>query len=296
VTRVPPTAGGWSESAGSSVSVLPPDPPVPPGVDPTTPSPSRLYDYYLGGCNNYPVDRALAERLRKIIPEMKDAAWANRGFHQRAVRWLAVKQGIRQFIDIGSGLPTQDNTHEVVQRSGSGARVVYADNDPMVIAHARDLLEAVPDTGIILADLRDPESVLKHSTVAELIDFGEPLALVMTAVLHFVSSGSNPYGLVRRYVEAMASGSYVVIAHGTSDNKPPRATGAMVDEYQRATQQIHLRRRHEVERFFKGLELVPPYPGAGPRVVFAGEWGAEDPELADSEGSRWSYGGVARCP
>jgi S-adenosyl methyltransferase len=295
MTRVSPMAGGWPESAGSSASVLPADPPVPPGVDPNIPSPSRLYDYYLGGCNNYPVDRALAERLRRFIPEMKDAAWANRGFHQRAVRWLAEKQGIRQFIDIGSGLPTQGNTHEVV-RSGSGARVVYVDNDPMVIAHARDLLKADPNTAIIMADLRDPESVLEHSAVAELIDFGEPLALVMTAVLHFVSNGSNPYGLVRRYVETMASGSYVVIAHGTSDNKPPRATGAVVDEYQRATEQIHLRRRHEIERFFKGLELVPPYPGAGARVVFVGEWGAEDPELADSEGSRWSYCGVARCP
>ncbi|HEY5988456.1 MAG TPA: SAM-dependent methyltransferase [Streptosporangiaceae bacterium] len=296
MTRVPPKAGGSSEPGGSSASVLPLDPPVPPGVDPNTPSPSRLYDYYLGGHNNYAVDRALAERLRKVIPEMKDAAWANRGFHQRAVRWLAEKKRIRQFIDIGSGLPTQGNTHEVAQHAVSGAEVVYVDNDPMVIAYARDLLKEVPNTAIIMGDLRDPERVLTHPSVAELIDFGEPLGLLMTAVLHFVSDGSHPHDLVRRYVDAMASGSYLVIAHGTNDNKPPRATGAMVDEYQRATEQIHLRRRHEVERFFKGLEIVPPYPGAGTRVVFAGEWGAEDPELADSEGSRWSYCGVARCP
>ncbi len=295
MVHVSPAVGGSSESAGSPASILPTDPPVPPGVDPATPSPSRLYDYYLGGSNNYPADRALAERLRKIIPEMKDAAWANRGFHQRAARWLAARQGIRQFIDIGSGLPTQGNTHQVVQPVAPGARVVYVDNDPMVIAHAQDLLKAVPGTAVILADLRDPEGVLGHPALRGLIDFHEPLALMMTAVLHFVSDGSNPYGLVRRYVDANAPGSYLVIAHGTSDNKPPRATGAMVDEYRQATEQIHLRRRAEVERFFKGMQLVPPYPGAGPRVVFAGEWGAEDPELADSEGSRWSYCGVARC-
>jgi S-adenosyl methyltransferase len=274
---------------------VPSDPPVPPGVDPTTPSPSRLYDYYLGGSNNYQVDRDLAERLRKVIPEMRDAAWANRGFHQRAVRWLAAQQGIRQFIDIGSGLPTQGNTHEVVRPVAPGARVVYVDNDPMVLAHAQALLTGVPDTAIIMADVRDPESILANPVVGKMIDFGEPLGLLMTAVLHFVSGGSKPYSLVRRYVDAIARGSYLVIAHGTADNKPPRAAGALVDEYRRATEQIHMRRREEVERFFKGMDIVPPYAGAGPRIAFAGEWGAEDPELADSEGSRWSYAGVARC-
>jgi S-adenosyl methyltransferase len=296
MTQPPPVPDGSAERAGPPALVPPSDPPVPPGVDPATPSPARLYDYYLGGANNYPADRALAERLRKLIPEMKDAAWANRGFHQRATRWLAAEQGIRQFIDIGSGLPTQGNTHEVVQPVAPDARVVYVDNDPMVKAHAEALLALVPNTAIVMADLRDPDGVLANPAVGELIDSHEPLALLMTAVLHFVADGSNPQRLVRRYVDAVVPGSYLVIAHGTSDNKPPRATGAMVDEYRQATEQVHLRRRIDVERFFKGMELVPPYPGAGPRVVFAGEWGAEDPELADSEGSRWSYCGVARCP
>jgi SAM-dependent methyltransferase len=272
------------------------DPPVPPGVDPTKPSPARLYDYYLGGTNNFAVDRAVAERIRQQVPELNDVAWANRGFHQRAARWLADKQGIRQFVDIGAGLPTQGNTHEVVQQAGPGSRVAYVDNDPMVIAYAKDLLAGVAGTVVVRADLREPESVLGNPELLSLIDFAQPVALLMTFVLHFVSDASDPHRLVRRYVEALAPGSYLVISHGTGDHKPPRALQAAVGEYQKATEHGYARSKAEVERFFEGLELVEPYDGAGPRLAFAGEWGAEDPDLADSDGSRWSYCGVARCP
>jgi hypothetical protein len=294
--RTPSMAGGSVEPTGPAGPVPPHNPPVPPGVDPTKPSPARLYDYYLGGSNNFAADRALAERIRQVVPELSDAAWANRGFHQRAARWLAAEQGIRQFIDIGSGLPTQGNTHEVVQAVIPDARVVYVDNDPMVIAHARDLLRQVPGTETIMADIRDPAGVLEHPALRELVDFSEPVGLLLTLVLHFVADGSDPWGLVGRYVRAVAPGSYLVISHGTADQKPPRAVTAAVDEYEHATEQIHLRSRAQVERFFKGLELVPAYLGAEPRIAFIGEWGAEDPELADSEGSRWGYCGVARCP
>jgi hypothetical protein len=272
------------------------DPPVPPGVDPAKPSPARLYDYYLGGTNNFRSDREMAERIRKVMPELADAAWANRGFHQRAVKWLAETQGIRQYLDIGAGLPTRGNTHEVVQPIVPGARVVYVDNDPMVIAHARQLLAATGNATIILADLRDPDTLLSDPDLLALIDFTEPVALLMTWVLHFVSDGSDPYGLVRRYVSALVPGSYLVLSHGTGDHKPPRALHTALGEYQRATEQGYARSRAEVERFFEGLELVPAYPGAEPRLAFAGEWGAEDPELADSDGSRWTYCGVARVP
>jgi hypothetical protein len=255
-----------------------------------------LYDYYLGGKNNFEVDRAMAERLRRQMPELSDAAWANRGFHQRAAYWLAEEQGIRQFIDLGAGLPTQGNTHQVVQAVAADARVVYVDNDPMVHAHATDLLVGIPGTAFILADLTDPGMVLNDTTVAEFIDFGKPVGVLMTWVLHFVPDEADPWGLVQRYVAGLASGSYLVISHGTGDHKPPRALRSALTEYRRAGEQGFVRTYAEVERFFEGLQLESPYPGESPRLAFAGEWAAEDPALADSDGSRWSYCGVARCP
>jgi hypothetical protein len=269
---------------------------VPPGVDPATPSPARLYDYYLGGTNNFRADRDAAERIRERMPELADAAWANRAFHQRAAVWMAGTAGIRQFLDIGSGLPTQNNTHQAVHRATREARVVYVDNDPLVRVHASSLLVNAGETRLVTADLRDPERVLNHPQTRELIDFSQPAGLLMTAVLHFVADGSDPHGLIARYVAELAPGSYVALSHITADQKPPAATAAIRDIYANATEQIYLRSRAEVERFFDGLELVPPYEGGAAAVTYVGEWGAEDPELADSDGSRWSYGGVARRP
>ena len=272
------------------------DPPVPPGVDPTTPAPARLYDYYLGGSNNFEADRVVAEQLRLGLPELSDAAWANRGFHQRAAGWLAANKGIRQFIDVGAGLPTQGNTHEVVQRAAPDARVVYVDHDPMVLAHASQLLSGTPATALVLADLREPEQVLGHANLRELIGFSEPAGLLMTAVLHFVPDSADPWGLVQRYMSALAPGSYLVLSHATGDRLPPRAIEAMMKTYENATEKLVLRSRPEVERFFTGLELVPPYDGAEPAVTFTGQWGAVDPDSADSDGSRVLYCGVAKCP
>jgi hypothetical protein len=269
---------------------------VPPGIDPATPSPARLYDYYLGGTNNFRADRDAAERIRARMPELADAAWANRGFHQRAALWMAGTAGIRQFLDIGSGLPTQNNTHQAVHRATREARVVYVDNDPLVRVHASALLVDAGETRFVTADLRDPDGVLNHPQTRELIDFAQPVGLLMTAVLHFVSDGSDPRGLIARYVAELAPGSYLALSHITADQKPPAATAAIRAIYANATEQIYLRSRAEVERFFDGLELVPPYEGAAAAVTYAGEWGAEDPDVADSDGSRWSYGGVARRP
>jgi len=271
------------------------DPPVPPGVDPLAPAPARLYDYYLGGSNNFEADRIAAEGLRLGLPELSDAAWANRGFHQRAAGWLAADKHIRQFIDIGAGLPTQGNTHEVVQRAVPDARVVYVDHDPMVLAHAQQLLGDTAATTFVLADLRDPASVLGDPALRELIDLSEPTGLLMTAVLHFVADSLDPWGLVQRYVAALAPGSHLVLSHATGD-RPPRAVRAMVKTYENATEKLVLRSRPEVERFFTGLDLVPPYAGAEPGISFTGQWGAVDPIAADSDGSRVLYCGVARCP
>jgi hypothetical protein len=269
---------------------------VPPGIDPDTPSPARLYDYYLGGRDNFEADRDAAEQIRARMPELADAAWANRGFHQRAALWMAGTVGIRQFLDIGSGLPTQNNTHQAVQRVAPQARVVYVDNDPLVRVHANALLSGAGNTRFITADLRDPDSVLDDPGTRELIDFGQPVGLLMTAVLHFVADGSNPHRLVARYLAELAPGSYLGLTHITADQKPPAAVQAILGIYSRATEQIYLRTRAEVERFFGGLELVPPYEGAAAAVTYVGEWGAEDAALADSDGSRWCYGGVARRP
>ena len=269
---------------------------IPPGVDPNVPTPARLYDYFLGGSNNFEVDRQLAERIRSLVPEVSDSAWANRAFHQRAATWLAAQRRLDQYIDIGAGLPTQGNTHELVRAEVPDARVVYVDNDPMVLAHGAALLDGVPGVEMVMADLRDPEAVLTHPGLTGLIDLSRPVGFLMTGVLYFVADGSDPWGLLARYVSALASGSYLVLSHLTSDSKPTRAVETGQDVYARATEGLYFRTREQVERFFTGLELEPPYPGAPAAVSYVGVWGAEDPVAADTDDSRWLYCGVARRP
>ena len=266
-----------------------------PGVDVTRPSPARLYDYYLGGTSNFRADRAAAEHMRTLMPELSDAAWANRGFHQRAARWMA-ERGIRQFIDIGSGLPTSGNTHEAIQRASPGARVLYVDNDPMVAAHSGPLLAGDGTTAVVTADMRDPGAVLGDPELRRLIDFAEPAGMLMTAVMHFVADEDDPWGLVARYMAAVPPGSYLALSHGTFDKMVPNQIQAGKEIYARATENIYMRSRADVERFFDGLELEPPYEGAGRELTYVGLWGAEDLEAADSEGSRGLYCGVARRP
>jgi S-adenosyl methyltransferase len=270
-------------------------PDVPPGVDPARPSPVRLYDYFLGGTNNFPVDREAAERLKAAVPDIVDALWANRGFHGRATRWLA-DRGIRQFIDIGSGLPTQNNTHEAAHKVAPAARVVYVDHDPMVAARCGPLLVGDGTTAVVTADWRDPGTVLGDPGLRRLIDLAEPTGVLMTTPIHFVADDADPWGLVARYMAAVASGSYLALSHGTDDKIPPRILEAGRQARAKVTEKAQLRSKAEVERFFDGLELVPPYPGADPVVTYAGLWGAEDIEAADTEGSRGIYCGVARRP
>jgi hypothetical protein len=266
------------------------------GVDPARPAPARIYDYLLNGKNNFASDRDAARRIMALVPEIRDCAWGNRGFHQRAARWIA-QRGIQQFIDIGSGLPTVGNTHDVVRAVDGGCRVVYVDNDPMVPEHARDLLAGCAGTTVILGDLREPDRLLTDPDLLELIDFSEPVGLLMTAVLHFVADESDPWGLVKRYLGALAPGSYLALSHLTSDHKPPRAVREFTRVFARATEQVHFRSRSQVERFFTRLQLVSPHkPGEPGSLCYVGDWGAEDVALADSDGSRWLYCGVARIP
>jgi S-adenosyl methyltransferase len=267
----------------------------PEGLDVTRPSPARIYDYMLNGTHHFASDAAAAERILSVVPEIKDCAWSNRGFHQRAAAWIA-RQGVRQFIDIGSGLPTVGNTHDVVRKIHPGARVVYVDNDPMVELHSQGILDEAGRVSVLCADLREPEAILGHPAVRRLIDPAEPTGLLMTAVLMFVADSSDPWSLVARYVQAMAPGSYLSLSHLTDDLKPPVAVDGFRRVFDHATEQMHFRSKQQVEKFFDGLDVVPPYQGAVPGITYSGLWGAEDVQLADSDGSRWLYCAVAKIP
>jgi S-adenosyl methyltransferase len=266
---------------------------APPDLDLSRPSVARIYDYLLGGQTSFEVDRAAAERMKTQIPEIVDTAWANRGFHQRAARWIA-QQGIKQFIDIGPGLPTVGNTHEVVRLVHSDARVVYADNDPIVLAYGRELLGGDRAATVVLADLREPDALLGNAELRRLIDFAEPTGLLMTAVLHFVSDASNPRALIARYMAELGDGSYLALSHRTYDHKPPAAVQTLSIIGEEAAGGSFYRSKDEVRALFDGLQLAPPYEGAAADVTWVGHWGCEDPVLADSDGSRWLYCGVAR--
>jgi hypothetical protein len=268
---------------------------LPEGFDITKPSPARIYDCMLGGTHHFQTDKEATERILRAVPEIKDTAWANRGFHQRAASWIA-RQGIRQFIDIGSGLPTIGNTHEVVQKIHPDARVVYVDNDPLVQLHSEAIIDSGGQVSVICADLREPDSIVDHPAVRELINPAEPTGLLMTAVLMFVADSFDPWALVSRYVNSVGQDSYLAISHLTDDDKPPAAVEGFRRVFDHATERMHFRSRAEVTRFFDGLELVQPYAGARPELTYSGLWGAVDPVLADSDGSRWLYCAVARIP
>ena len=267
----------------------------PDGLDVTRPSPARIYDYMLRGSHHFEADADAAERILAVVPEIKDCAWSNRGFHQRAAAWIA-KQGVRQFLDIGSGLPTVGNTHEVVRKIHPDARVVYVDNDPMVELHSQGILDGTTNVSVLWADLREPESIFDSAAVRELIDPAEPTGLLMTAVLMFVSDAADPWSLVDTCVKAVPPGSYLSLSHLTDDAKPPVAVDAFHQVFDHATEQMHFRSKAQVARFFDGLEVVPPYTDAPPTLTYSGLWGAEDVQLADSDGSRWLYCAVAKKP
>jgi hypothetical protein len=255
-----------------------------------------MYDYILGGSANYPVDREAVQKVRAHMPDLDDAAWANRGFLQRSVRWLA-QQGVRQFIDIGAGLPTGNNTHDAVQAVAPEARVLYVDNDPLVEIHAKALLEGVAGTAYIRADFRGPDGLLGHEETRAMIDFTQPVALLLVTVTHFVSDEDDPWGLVRRYVGGLAPGSYLALSAISSDRQVSEELGEVTAVYARSSSGgAYPRTRAEIARFFDGLDIVPPYKGAAAEVSHIGVWGAEDPDAADSDGSRLGYCAVARKP
>jgi len=261
------------------------------GGDSSVPSVARIYDWLLGGANNYQVDRDLAEMMVSRAPELPDAARANRSFHQRAARYLA-ELGIEQFIDLGSGLPTAGSTHEIVFGVRSDARVVYVDIDPLVLRHSQYQLAGDDRVSAVVADVRDVDTVLGELGAGQLIDFTQPAAVLMTGLLHLISDEEDPAGLVARYMSAVVQGSYLVLSHMTADQKPPMAAQAVRSVGDR-TGGWFPRGKDEFRRMIGDLEIVPPYAGAGSEITWVGLWQCYDPVLADSDGSRWLYCAVA---
>ena len=257
------------------------------------PNPARIYDYFLGGKDNFPADREVAEQVVAIAPVALDIVEDNRAFLRRAVRLLAGEAGIRQFIDLGSGLPTRGNVHEIAQAVAPDARVVYVDNDAMVVTHSRALL-AGDNTAAIEADLRDPDSVMRHPEVRELIDFDQPIALLLMAILHFVPDDEDPYGIVARFRDALSTGSYLALSHGTRDipARPDMSPEAMAEMgtkverlYQLTTASLVTRTHAQVERFLDGFDLLDP------GLVEIQLW---RPDEADALLPGGFYGGVGR--
>ena len=265
---------------------------LPSDVDTSRPHPARIYDYFLGGENHFAADRETAERILATAPTSVIAARENRAFLERAVCYLVAEAGIRQFLDIGTGLPTTNNVHDVAQAVTPEARVVYADNDPLVLAHARALLTSSPEgrTAYIQADLREPEAILSSPAVREVLDFSQPVALVVVAVLHFIPDEFKPAEIIRTLLDALPSGSYLAASHVTGQHLPAVAAEA-TRTYRSSGIQFRVRNSDEFEALaFAGLELVPP------GVVLVSEWHPEGDGPRPVPSDVNCYGGVARKP
>ncbi|HET9168022.1 MAG TPA: SAM-dependent methyltransferase [Actinospica sp.] len=266
---------------------------APDSVDIERPSAARMYDYYLGGSHNFQADRRLANEYMRVLPEMPVIAQAQRGVLTRAVR-VMVEAGIDQFLDLGSGMPTTGNVHEIAQAMNPEVRTVYVDVDPVAVAHGRALLrDDEGHTGVVHADLRDPAFVLAQTEVGELLDLSRPVGVLMIAVLHFVADADDPAGVVAAYRDVSASGSYLAITHATSDYQPAMAKNAE-EVYLRASHQLHYRTKREIAALLAGYELVEP------GLVDLIHWRPEPnagPDPLDGDVTRYSgYAAVGRKP
>ena len=259
-------------------------------IDTSRPHPARMYDFYLGGKDNYPVDREAARQVLRAAPEGRDIARANRAFLQRVVRFLVGEAGIRQIIDIGTGIPGAGNVHEVAGEIAPGTRVVYVDNDPIVHVHANALLTSSGSTRIVLADLREPDKILTHPKTRDLIDFSQPVALLLVAILHFIADDEDPAGLVAALRDALPPGSYLGLSHATNDFRTETAEVAAA-VYNKATSPATLRSHAQIAAFFGDWDLVDP------GLVQVPLWRPDGPPPGPRDLRRmWIYGGVARHP
>lgn len=254
--------------------------------------PARRYDYWLGGKDNFAADRASADAIEKIFPHIRTSAIENRRFLQRAVRWLTAEAGIRQFLDVGTGIPSADNTHEVAQRHAPDARVLYVDNDPLVLTHARALLTSHPlgRTEYIDADLRHPETILDDPALKTTLDLTQPIALLLVAVLHFLTEHDDPYTVVTTLLDRLPPRSYLVLSHATVELLPPDTAAALTSGDIPGRGDFTSRTYEQVARFFDGLDLVAP------GLVVASQWRPPPGSTPPPPEQVAAYAGVARKP
>ncbi|GAA3684359.1 SAM-dependent methyltransferase [Nonomuraea antimicrobica] len=265
---------------------------APAGIDPTVPSVARMYDYLLGGKDNFAADREAAARIIKISPNAKEISRDNRAFLGRAVRAVA-ELGIRQFLDIGTGLPTQENVHQVAQRANPSSRVVYVDNDPIVLVHARALLATTPGTIVVNGDMRDPKAILGHPKITQHLDLSSPLAVLLVSVLHFIPDDDEAFGIARDIRQALPSGSHLILSHVTAGGLNGEDVGKGRAIYRGTTSGgLAPRSREQIASFFEGLELLEP------GLVAPAVWRADGPgQLAISgPGGAGFLGAVGRVP
>jgi O-methyltransferase involved in polyketide biosynthesis len=259
-----------------------------PDFDTSVPHIARVYDYWLGGTDNFAADRVMGERTLQAYPNLVYSVRANRAFLARAVRFLAGEAGIRQFLDIGTGIPTANNTHEAAQRVAPSSRIVYVDHDPVVLSHAQALLASTPEGACtyIDADLRDPETIL--AAAADTLDFSQPVAVMLIAVMHFIGDDAEASAIIRRLMAACVPGSYVALSHAASDIDAAQMAEMVRRLNESTAEKTTLRDRAGVTRLFDGLELVEP------GVIRAAEWRPDTDLEAASPAALW--GGVARKP
>ena len=263
---------------------------VPPGVDTKRANIARVYDYWLGGSHNFLADQDLARAMSAVEPSIRAGARANRAFIGRAVRYLA-SAGIRQFLDIGSGIPTQANVHEVAQQAAPGSRVVYADIDPVAIAHSKAILAGNENAAIIEADLREPEKILADPTVQRVIDSGQPTGLILAMVLHFVADSEAPWQIVATLRDALAPGSCLVLSHLNNESRPEKAQATETVYTRSVPTGVHMRSQAETMRFFDGFELLDP------GLVYIPQWRPDSPSDVPEDPSQfWVMVGVGRKP
>jgi len=256
---------------------------------PDIPSSARINDYFLGGKDNYPADRDAGDQISAYLPNIREAAQINRAFVRRAVRYLVNEAGIRQLIDMGAGLPTMGNVHEVAMAANPATRVVYVDHDPIVLAHARDMLQGTPNATIIGHDMRAPASILADPELRRLVDFDEPVGILFVSVLHFLPDADDPAAVIGELLAPFPAGSYVALTHGTADAVPQVRAAARV--YDAATTRMFVRSRGEVLALVRGLDVVAP------GLVWAPQWRPEPGEQVPPRPSDgYDYALVARKP
>jgi hypothetical protein len=262
---------------------------VPPGIDTTKANVARVYDYWLGGDHNFQADRDLARTIIALDPNIRTTMRANRAFLGRVVRFLAGQVGIRQFLDIGSGIPTENAVHQVAQETAPGSRVVYVDNDDVAVAHSRLLLAGNPDAAVIQGDLREPVKILADPETQLLLDFTQPVAVFLVAVMHFLPDTGQAADIVATLRDALAPGSYLVICHACRDEQPNLATSFETVYNSRVTAQLTMRNRDEITRLCDGFTLLEP------GLVWIPQWRPDSPDDVPEDPSKyWALVGVGR--